>query len=99
MTVSIKFLLYLESSSDFSMGKKVVSAELKEGSTFGILLQELENNFGSALAEEIYDSGKQSMKELVIASINGVLAHNLEGSDTMLNEGDTVIFLPLAVGG
>ena len=100
ITVDIKFMLYLKSSEDLRMGKKDVSEALKEGSTLADLLKELEQNFGSALAEEIYDPRTQSMQELVRATINGVLVHNLpEGTDTELHHGDAVIFFPLVMGG
>jgi|GEM_PF-577115 len=99
MTVNIQFLLYLESFPDFSMGKKVVPVELDEGSTFGGLLKELERSFGSALAQEAYDQQKQSLQDNVLAIINGVLSHNLDGSDTVLRQGDTIIFVPLITGG
>jgi molybdopterin converting factor small subunit len=99
MTVNIQFLLYLESFPDFSMGKRIVPAELDEGSTFGALLKALENSFGSALAEEVYDPQKQSMHENVLAIINGVLSHNLDGADTILRQGDKVVFVPLITGG
>jgi len=92
-------MLYLESSADLCLGKKVVDVELKEGATFGDLLGELEHNFGSELSNEIYDSRKQAMHEMVKAILNGVLVHNLDGSDTALDQGDSIIFVPFAVGG
>ena len=92
-------MLYLESSADLCLGKKVVDVELKEGATFGDLLDGLERNFGSKLSNEIYNSGKRAMQEMVKAIVNGVLVHNLDGSDTALNQGDSIIFVPFAVGG
>ena len=100
ITIDIKFMLYLVSSTDLRMGKKGVSVEIKEGSTFNELLQGLEQSFGSALAEEILDPQTQSMHELVMAAINGVLVHNLpDGTDTVLQQGDAVVFFPVAMGG
>ena len=99
MTVSIKFLLHLESSAELSVGRKVVSMELKDGSTFGDLLKELESSFGSALAKEIYDSGQQALQNTVLAIINGTLAHNFDGTNTVLHEGDSIILVPVAMGG
>ena len=92
-------MLYLESSADLCLGKKVVDIELKEGATFGDLLDELEPHFGSELANEIYDSGKKALQDMVKAIVNGVLVHNFDGSDTALNNGDSIIFVPFAVGG
>jgi len=89
----------LESSPELRNGKKIVPVEISEGATFGELLRGLEGLFGPELAGEIYDPARQSMQHMVIATIRGVLAHNLEGTDTVLYEGDSVIFLPLAMGG
>ena len=99
ITVSIRFMLHLESSAELSVGKKTVTMEIEDGSTFGELLKGLEASFGSALANEIYDSGKQSMQDTVLVIINGTLAHNFEGLNTILHEGDAVMFVPVAIGG
>ena len=92
-------MLYLMSSPDMSVGKKVVPVELKDGATFGDLLEVLEPNFGPRLAEEIFDPRTRSTQTLVRAIINGVLAHNLEDTETVLHQGDSVIFVPVASGG
>jgi len=73
--------------------------ELEEGSVFRDLLKGLEQNFGSALSAELYDPDKQKMQELVLAMINGVLSQNLDGTDTVLHQGNSIIFVPLATGG
>ena len=99
MTVNIRFMLHLLSSADLSVGKKTVSMEIKEGSTFGELLKCMEDAFGSALAEEIYDSGNESLQDTVLAIINGTLAHNFDGTKTLLHDGDSIIFVPVAMGG
>ena len=92
-------MLHLESSAELSVGKKTVTMEIEDGSTFGELLKGLEASFGSALANEIYDSGKQSLQDTVLVIINGTLAHNFEGLNTILHDGDAVMFVPVAIGG
>ena len=99
ITVSVKFLLHLESSADLSSGKKVIDAEIREGSTFGQFLQDFADHFSPALADEIYDSEKQALQEMVLCIINGVLIHNFDGLETVLHNGDTIIFVPSVVGG
>ena len=99
ITVNIKFLLHLDSSPELRNGKKVVTMDLEDGATFGLLLRSLESNFGSALSGELYDPVKHRTAELVLAMINGTLSHNLEGTDTALGHGDNIIFVPLATGG
>ena len=99
MTVKIRFLLYLESSPELRNGQKDVEIKLSDGATFGDLLLGLESNFGPELSNEIYDSEKHSTRDMVLAIINGVLAHNLQRTDTALSDGDTVIFVPYVSGG
>ena len=92
-------MLHLDSSPELRNGKKVVTVELEDGATFGRLLMGLESNFGSALSKELYDPVKQRTAELVLAMINGTLSQNLDGTDTVLQHGDNIIFVPLATGG
>ena len=99
ITVNIKFLLYLESSPELSIGKKVVPVELEDGATFGGFLSEIESNFGADVADVIYDPRAQSLQEMVRAIVNGVLVHNLHGVDTVLQQGDDIIFVPFVMGG
>ena len=89
----------MEQFPDISNGKKVVSLELEDGATFGGLLVELNNSFGDDMAEVIYDPLTQSLQEMVRAVVNGVLVHNLEGTDTVLHQGDDIIFVPFIMGG
>ena len=99
ITVSVSFMLYLDSSPELSIGKKVFDMEIDDGATFVELLEGLEPSFGPALAEEIYDSKKQQLQELVKAILNGVLVQNLDGMRTVLKHGDTIVFVPLVMGG
>ena len=99
ITVDIKFMLYLESAPELAMGKKIVPVELNEGSTFGDLLEGFAGVFGPELAGEVYDPATRSPRDMVRAIINGVLAHNFDGTDTVLRQGDTIIFVPLVMGG
>ena len=99
IAVSIKFMMYLQSAADLAMGKKEVTVELEEGTTFGGLLEGLERNFGPDLAKEIYDPQARSLKEAVLALINGTHSHNLNGTDTALHQGDSIVFVPLIYGG
>ena len=99
MTVSVKFMLYLESAPELSVGKKTISVEVKDGATFGELLEGLDKHFGAALAKEIYDPGKRALQDMVLAIINGTLVHNFDDTDTVLHNGDTIIFVPIVMGG
>ena len=99
MNVSIRFMLYLKTSPDLSLGKKTVTLELDEGSTFGDLLGGLDSHFGAALSEEIYDSQNRSLRETAKPIINGSPIHNLDGMDTVLHPGDSILFIPLITAG
>jgi len=92
-------MLYLDSSPDLSIGKKILSVELKEGSNFAELLKELADKYGPELVKEIYDPQKSTLHEMVRALVNGSLVHNLNDMDTVLKQGDNIVFVPLIMGG
>ena len=99
MTVSLRFMLNLKTTPDLSLGKKTVTIELDDGLTFGELLRGLDRHFGPALADEIYDSQNHSMRETAKPIINGSPLHSLDGIDTVLHQGDSILFIPLITAG
>lgn len=99
LTVDVQFMIYLESLPDLTLGKKIVPIKIKDGSTFGELLQKIADKYGTSLAKEIYDPQKKALCDLVMVTINGQLLHTLNGLDTVLQHGDRVIFVPLIMGG
>jgi len=99
MTVSIRFMLSLKTTPELSLGKKTVTIELDDGSTFGDLLRGLDSHFGPTLADEIYDSQNHSVRETAKPIINGSSLHNLDGMDTILHPGDSILFIPLITAG
>ena len=63
--------------------------------TLGILLQELETDFPDLSAKLVAGLDAGYLNVL----INGRNIQFLQGQDTMLNDGDTVAFLPPVGGG
>jgi molybdopterin converting factor small subunit len=99
ITVDVQFMLYLTLQPDLNMGKKTITIEINEGSTFGELLKELAEKYGPSLSKEIYDPQRQTLRDMVMVTINGQLLHTLNGLNTVLQQGDRVIFVPLIMGG
>ena len=99
ITVSIIFMLNLKSSPELKLGKKTVEVEIDEGTAFGDFLSGLERHFGPELADEIYDSQNSALRETAKPIINGSPIHNLAGMDTVLRQGDNILFLPLITAG
>lgn len=99
ITVDVQFMIYLQSLPDLTLGKKIIPIEIKEGSTLGELLKELSDKYGTSLSKEIYDPQRQALRDLVMVTINGQLLHTLNGLNTVLQQGDRIIFVPLVMGG
>lgn len=75
----------------------MVEAELPEGSTVFELLKKLASR-STDLQDQIFDaSGK--IKDDVNVMVNGRHFESLEGSETILADGDEVALFPAVVGG
>jgi len=97
--VYVQFMVYLPSLPELTLGKKIIPVEIKEGATLGELLEELVNIYGPPLAQAIYDPRRKALQDLVMVTINGQLSHTLNALDTILQQGDRIVFVPLVMGG
>ncbi len=73
--------------------------KLEEPATVFDLLSQLASQFGKQFTDEIYEPGAKDVKPMFTVMVNGVVTGQLAGLDTKLNEGDTVILMPLMTGG
>ena len=73
--------------------------ELPEGSLLKDLLNKLASKFGSPFSQEVYEQTKKEVKATFMILINGILMGQLEGIDTKLRDGDSVMIMPLMTGG
>jgi molybdopterin synthase sulfur carrier subunit len=72
---------------------------LEEGASLNILLEKLAANLGKPFNPEVYDPAKREVKPMFMVLVNGVVIGQLEGVDTKLKDGDTVMVMPLMTGG
>jgi molybdopterin converting factor small subunit len=78
------------SQDEFSLSKSTLLSEL---------LDKIAQDYGKQFINEVYDPIKKEMKTSFVVMINGVLMDQLNGINTPLKEGDTVILMSLVTGG
>ncbi len=72
---------------------------IKEAAALWDLLEKLAANFGKPFNPEVYEPAKKEVKPTFMVMVNGVLIDQLNGLDTKLKDGDTIIVMPLMTGG
>ncbi len=78
------------SQDEFSLSKSTLLSEL---------LDKIAQDYGKQFVNEVYDPFKKEMKTSFVVMVNGVLMDQLNGINTPLKEGDTVILMSLVTGG
>jgi molybdopterin synthase sulfur carrier subunit len=72
---------------------------LEEGTQLSSLLDKLAATFGKPFNPEVYDPAKKEVKPTFMVLINGIVIGQLDGVNTRLKDGDTVVLMPLVTGG
>jgi molybdopterin synthase sulfur carrier subunit len=72
---------------------------LEEGASLSDLLNKLASYFGKQFTQDIYEPGMKDVKTMFTVMVNGIVMGQLNGIDTKLKEGDSVILMPLMTGG
>jgi len=73
--------------------------ELEEGVSLLSLLNKIAGIYGRPFKKEVYEQGLRDVKMGFVVTVNGVLMGQLNGVDTPLNNGDSVILMSLMSGG
>ena len=73
--------------------------DIKEGTLLADALDKVANKYGKPLTQEVYDPTKKEMKSTFVAMVNGVLMDQLQGINTPLRDGDSIILMSLVTGG
>ena len=81
------------------LGGKDVEMIIPEGTTLSGLLAGMVEIWGDSLSPHIFKPGSDEILPYVRLMINGKAIQSLNGIDTVLNDGDEVLLLPLAAGG
>ncbi len=72
---------------------------LQQGTHLFLLFEKLATRFGKPFDPEVYEPGKKEVKPMFTVMVNGIIIGQLDGVDTRLKDGDTIIIMPLMTGG
>jgi len=81
------------------VNKQEEEVELSSGTTIYELLQKLAVIYGQAFDREIFEDDRQSIREGLIITINGIAIGQLNDLQTPLKSEDVVTLLPCFSGG
>ncbi len=73
--------------------------DVKEAAPLSEVLYNVAEKYGKAFAQEVYDPERREMKSTFVAMVNGVLMDQLQGINTPLKDGDSIIIMSLMTGG
>ena len=81
------------------LGGKDVEMIIPEGTTLSGLLAGMVEIWGDSLSPHIFKPGSEEILPYVRLMVNGKAIQSLNGMETILNDGDEVLLIPLAAGG
>jgi molybdopterin synthase sulfur carrier subunit len=81
------------------MNKTQEDVELPQSVSLYNLLDKLALEFGSPFNPDVYEPTKKEVKPMFMVLVNGILMGQLNGVNTKLKDGDTVMIMPLMTGG
>lgn len=81
------------------IGQRLTEIDLPQGSTVGDFLEYLRERWGDGLANRLFDPASGTVLPYVRIMVNGQTIEYLEGTETLLKEGDEVLILPPVSGG
>ena len=98
-TINLEVIPWLPSlAGKKGEGRMVLAQEVPEGATVGQFLEQLRSHWPK-LVDYVVEPDTQRLTTLVSIIVNDRLLELLDGLDTRLQEGDTVILLPAYSGG
>ena len=80
-------------------GQREFELSIAEGSTVKDLLSLMTNRWGDRLSTHLYKPGSDSILPHIRLMVNGRSIEFLKGMDTVLQDGDEFLMLPLVAGG
>jgi molybdopterin converting factor small subunit len=95
MTVKV----HMESGLTQAFGRKDVEILVPEETNVKGLLAGMIEIWGDSLSPHLFKPGSDQLLPYVRLMINGQTIQFINGMETVLNDGDEVLLLPLAAGG
>lgn len=81
------------------VGNRLTEIELPEGSKVGDFLNYMKDKWGDKLAGRLFDPKSGAVLPYVRIMVNGQTIDYLQGTETLLKDGDEVLILPPVSGG
>ncbi len=81
------------------VGQRLMEIDLPQGSTVDDFVALMKERWGDKLSPHFIDPHSGSVHPHVRIMVNGQTIQFLKGMQTMLNDGDEVVILPLVSGG
>ncbi len=81
------------------IGQKQTEIELPQGATMEDLITHMKEKWGEKLSPHLIDPRNGAIVPHMRVMVNGQTIHFLKGMETLLKEGDEVLFLPMISGG
>ncbi len=81
------------------LGGKDVEIIVPDGTNISGLLSGMVEIWGDSLSPHIFKPGSDQILPYVRLMVNGKTIQSLNGMETILNDGDEVLLIPLAAGG
>jgi len=95
----IKIKVYTIMELKKILGQREFELSVAEGSTVKDLLSLMINKWGDQLSTHLYKPGTDSVLPHIRLMVNGRAIEFLKGVETVLQDGDEFLMLPLVTGG
>ncbi len=81
------------------VGQRQTEIEIEEGATVANLLSYMMERWGDTLSPHLFQPGTDTLLPHLRIMVNGQTIQFLNGTETVLHNGDEVLLLPLVSGG
>jgi sulfur-carrier protein len=95
MKITIHTILEIKQA----LGRRLIEIDLPQDSTVGDLLAYMKKRWGEKLKSRLFNPDDGEVLEHLRIMVNGQTIRYLKGMNTLLNEGDEVLIMPLVSGG
>jgi MoaD family protein len=96
MMVTVEYIGHIKNLVE---NRHTEQVEILGNSTITQLLTALSERYGEQFKKAVYEKSSMDVKPNFIVTVNGYLLNQLQGLDTKLKDGDTIIVMSVVSGG
>lgn len=96
MMITVEYIGHIKNLVENRNTERV---EIPKDSTIAQLLTVLSERYGEPFKKAVYEKGSMDVKPNFMVTVNGYLLNQLQGLDTRLKNGDTIILMSVVSGG